>query len=317
MFSRALIKAFAIKHQLHLAVLGNLRPFAIFDNLLSSSLICPGLFPDSSWDEASGLLRQAMDSPSLRAWDGKVPSFNTPSSARPRPFCATLPSPRASHPSPRPWRSDTSTARSSCRSDRRGDHNARFSEAGVAAPLGDGPPTPPLPHSSRVLPDKLPTPAAVLGDGTIPAVPITTGPPTTTPDPEVVPAPPPVIEADSPAAPSRSGARLTQFAPAWVAGPPSIRTIVQRGFHWTWLGCPLRLRPPSFSQSRPDLLLPVQDWVTKGVIYPVPLQPCFQSRIFTVPRPDGRPPRLIIDLSPLNPFILAPQFHLDNHSTLA
>ena len=35
-------------------------------------------------------------------------------------------------------------------------------------------------------------------------------------------------------------------------------------------------------------------------------QPCFQSRIFTVPRPDGRPPRIIIDLSPLNPFILAP-----------
>ena len=37
------------------------------------------------------------------------------------------------------------------------------------------------------------------------------------------------------------------------------------------------LRPPSFSQSRLDLLLPVQEWVAKGVIYPVPLQPCFQS----------------------------------------
>ena len=41
MFSRALIKAFAVKHRLRLAVLGNLRPFAIYDNLLSSSLICP------------------------------------------------------------------------------------------------------------------------------------------------------------------------------------------------------------------------------------------------------------------------------------
>ena len=132
-----------------------------------------------------------------------------------------------------------------------------------------------------------------------------------------MPAPPPVIEAGSPADPSRSGVRLTHFAPAWVAAPPSIRTIVQRGFHWTWLGRPPSLRPPSFSQSRPDLLLPVQEWVTKGVIYPVPLHLCFQSRIFTVPRPDGRPPSLIIDLSPLNPFILAPQFHLDNHSTLA
>ena len=176
---------------------------------------------------------------------------------------------------------------------------------------------PPTPSLRAVLPAKPPTPVVVLGDATITDNNTKTDPPTTTPDPEVVPAPPPAIEADSPAAPSRSRARLTLFAPAWVAAPPSIQTIVKRGFHWTWLDRPPRLRPPSFSQSRLDLLLPVQDWVAKGVIYPVPHQPCFQSRIFTVPRPDGRPPRLIINLSPLNPFILAPQFHLDNHSTLA
>ena len=50
MFSRTLIKAFAVKHRLRLAVLESLRPFALFEKLLSSSLLCRGLFPDSSWD---------------------------------------------------------------------------------------------------------------------------------------------------------------------------------------------------------------------------------------------------------------------------
>ena len=54
------------------------------------------------------------------------------------------------------------------------------------------------------------------GDSTSPAVPIITETPTTTQDPEVVPAPPPVIEAGSPADPSRSGARLT---PDWKTPP--------------------------------------------------------------------------------------------------
>ena len=151
-----------------------------------------------------------------------------------------------------------------------------------AAPLGAGPPTPPQPAMLPAVPT---TPAAVLAATTTPVAVITT-------------APPPAIEAGSPAAPSRSGGRLTRFASAWVAAPPSIQTIVRRGFHWTWLSRPPRLRPPSYSQSRPDLLLPVQDWVAKGVVYPVPHQPCFQSRIFTVPRPDGRPPRIIIKPPP-------------------
>ena len=123
MFSRALVKSFAVKHRLRLTVLGNLRPFVLFDKLISSSLLCPGLFPDSLWAEVSDLLRQSMDSPALRAWDGKVSTFNPPSSSRPRPFRAALPPPRASRSSPRPWRSDGSAGRS----DRRGERNARFS----------------------------------------------------------------------------------------------------------------------------------------------------------------------------------------------
>ena len=113
-FARALVKAYAFKHRLRLEVLGTLRPFPIYDVLLSSSLICPGLFPDSAWDEATNLLRQSMDSPSLRTWDNKAPPFNAPPPpARTRSFRDPLPS-----PSPRPprqyntlWRPDTSSAR--------------------------------------------------------------------------------------------------------------------------------------------------------------------------------------------------------------
>ena len=113
-FARALVKAYAFKHRLRLEVLGTLRPFPIYDVLLSSSLICPGLFPDSAWDEATNLLRQSMDSPSLRTWDNKAPPFNAPQPpARTRSFRDPLPSP--SHRPPRqyttPWRTDTSGAR--------------------------------------------------------------------------------------------------------------------------------------------------------------------------------------------------------------
>ena len=193
----------------------------------------------------------------------------------------------------------------------------RPSGAGAHALLGALPLSPPAPLPTLLPPANPPLTAATHEAGRTPAA-------TTTParlpaalDPGVAPAPPPPVEVDSPADLSRFGGRLSFFAPAWVAAPQSVRTIVSRGFHWTWLDRPPRLRPPTFTQSLPDLTLPVQDWVAKGVVYPVPHQPCFQSRIFTVPRPDGRPPRIIIDLSPLNPFILAPQFRLDNHSTLA
>ena len=222
MFSRALIKAFAVKHRMHLAVLGTLRPFAIYDSLLSSSLICPGLFPDSSWDEATVLLRQAMDSQSLRAWDGKVPSFNAPTPARTRPFRAPLPPPRTPRQLPNPWRSDPSVTRNPRRTNHRGDTNSRYSRGrGGRSSRGQSSRSS---NSGPSLPASLPTDAAILGDDKIPAEHTTTPPATR--DSEVVPAPPPAIEADSQADLSRSGACLALFAHAWVTAPPSIRTTV-------------------------------------------------------------------------------------------
>ena len=46
--------------------------------LLSSSLICPDLFPHTAIDDTSELLKQSMDSNVIRTWDGKVPAFQAP-----------------------------------------------------------------------------------------------------------------------------------------------------------------------------------------------------------------------------------------------
>ena len=115
----------------------------------------------------------------------------------------------------------------------------------------------------------------------------------------------------------RSGGQLALFAPKWTRAPPLPATTVRRGFHWAWASDPPPLQLPSSTQRQPHLLEPIQDWVKKGVVVPVPRQPCFLSHLFAVPRPDGCPPRLIIDLSRLNQFILAPTFSLVNHVTLA
>ena len=115
----------------------------------------------------------------------------------------------------------------------------------------------------------------------------------------------------------RSGGQLARFAAKWTGAPPLPATTVPRGFHWSWVADPPPLCLPSSTQHQPALRDPILDWVRKGVVSPVPPQPCFLSRLFAVPRPDNRPPRLIIDLSRLNQYVFAPPFTLDNHGVLA
>ena len=152
-FSRALVKAYAFKHRLRLEVLGTLRPFPIYDTLLSSSLICPGLFPDSAWEEATNLLRQSMDSPSLRTWDNKAPPFNAPPPpARSRSFRDPLPSPSHRQPRhyPTSWRTDTSGAHNSRQTyTRNGSTTQAFRGRGARSARGSSsqPPRAP-PHST-------------------------------------------------------------------------------------------------------------------------------------------------------------------------
>ena len=249
-----------------------------------------------------------MDTNVIRTWDGKVPSFQSPPPVAPRSFCA--PQNSQAHSTAGPWRAaqQPPACQQPCRRGRRNRSSRGRGNRGRFARTGRNPPgastwQQPRPLSNEAAGFPKPTSVSLL-DTSAPEV-----------DPTPLPSGASKRGVDLPSV----GARLSSFAPAWIGAPSSVRTTVTRGFHWTWLLLPRPLRPPFFTQTRPDLL-PVQDWVEKGVIYPVPNQPCFQSRIFTVPRPDcpdGRLPRIIIDLSPLNRSVCSPSFQLDNHSTLA
>ena len=95
----------------------------------------------------------------------------------------------------------------------------------------------------------------------------------------------------------RSGGQLARFAAKWTGAPRLPATTARRGFHWSWVSIPPSLCLPSTTQHQPALRDPILDWVCKGVVAPVPPQPCFLSHLFAVPHPDNRPPRLIINLS--------------------
>ena len=65
-----------------------------------------------------------------------------------------------------------------------------------------------------------------------------------------------------------------------------------------------------------EVQVQVQSLLDLGAIYEVPLQPCFLSRIFVVPKePSGS--RLILNVSDLNKFIQVPSFKMSNHVTLS
>ena len=72
---------------------------------------------------------------------------------------------------------------------------------------------------------------------------------------------------------------------------------------------------PKLSAQRPDVQLQVQNLLDLGAVYEVPVQRCFLSRIFTVPKePTGT--RLILDVSTLNEYISVPSLTMTNHVTL-
>ena len=78
--------------------------------------------------------------------------------------------------------------------------------------------------------------------------------------------------------------RLCQSLSQWHFVPLRVRHIIGRCLSWTWHRKPpplqhlLQLRAPAISGP---LLLPL----AKGVIKEVPSQPCYPSRVFTVPKP--------------------------------
>ena len=101
-FLRAILQAFKIKQRMRKQVLGMLRPYSIQQGLQSSSLLCPGLFPQSAIDQASTLLKEAMDKQTVRAWNGKNPF--TAITARKQLFRPPFPTKTVVHSSAGPFK---------------------------------------------------------------------------------------------------------------------------------------------------------------------------------------------------------------------
>ena len=121
-----------------------------------------------------------------------------------------------------------------------------------------------------------------------------------------------------PTSTDQPGARLLAFHNAWRAAPPGIYSITKKGFHWTWKFQPPTLKYPTqiTTNQNADLNLAIENLIKIRVIYQVPLQPCFLSPIFLVPK-RTRGYRLIINLKQLNKFVEVPHFHMTNHVSLA
>ena len=113
------------------------------------------------------------------------------------------------------------------------------------------------------------------------------------------------------------GGRLAHFLPAWLhsKAPPWILNLTRRGYHWTWSQSPPPLALPTLSPQNEIVSALVEKMLSKGAIYEVPLQHCFLSRIFHVPKSDGSH-RLVIDLVRLNNHISSPSFSLTGHQAL-
>jgi len=73
--------------------------------------------------------------------------------------------------------------------------------------------------------------------------------------------------------------------------------------------------PVHDSNPRPELLPLVEDFHSKGIVELVEDQPCYLSRIFSVPKASGGS-RLVIDLSLLNTLIECPTFKMAQPSVL-
>ena len=77
--------------------------------------------------------------------------------------------------------------------------------------------------------------------------------------------------------------RLRQSLSQWHFAPLRVRSIIRRSLSWAWFCKPPALLQPPPATCPSDLwplLLPL---ITKGVIREVPSQPCYPSRVFSVP----------------------------------
>ena len=128
------------------------------------------------------------------------------------------------------------------------------------------------------------------------------------------------------------GGRLSNFWRAWeeIGAEPWVVQTLKEGYRIPFLvNPPLQLGLKCDTTPHVRLLSPhdmneikrvsldqaVEDMIEKGAIEIAPLTLGFYSRIFLVPKPDGRW-RPIIDLSNLNRYIHCPKFKMETPATI-
>jgi hypothetical protein len=126
--------------------------------------------------------------------------------------------------------------------------------------------------------------------------------------------------------PPEVGARLQQFASRWKAIDPDswVLQTVTKGYELEFTSRPLAstvIRPtplPSSGPKRQALLAEVKALVEKKAVYPLPktiLQPGFSAIFFLAPKKSGEW-RPIINLRPLNQFIVPQRFRMESLSCI-
>ena len=93
--------------------------------------------------------------------------------------------------------------------------------------------------------------------------------------------------------------------------------VIRKGLTWKWVNKPPALLRPPPSTCRGTLTHHISRLLAEGIIAEVPLQRCYPSHLFTVPKtsdPGGE--RVVIDLSSLNLHIACPTFKMCTVSKL-
>ena len=103
--------------------------------------------------------------------------------------------------------------------------------------------------------------------------------------------------------------RLCAYLQHWTFASPMAQRVIRKGLTWKWVNKPpAPLRPPP-STCRGTLTHHISRLLAEGIIAEVPLQRCYPSYLFSVPKtsdPGGE--RVVIDLSSLNLHIACPTF---------
>ena len=122
---------------------------------------------------------------------------------------------------------------------------------------------------------------------------------------------------DTPKSDSPLPLRLRASLQHWSFASPMAQRVIRKGLTWKWVNKPPALSWPPPSTCRGRLTHHISRMLAEGIIAEVPLQRCYPSHLFTVPKTsDTGGERVVIDLSCLNLHIHCPTFKMYTVSKL-